>query len=138
SHHTHRLILRSREAASRRMATGDSRASWFETALARLLTMRVESAECCKFNTTGKSLRIDGIVSSPVMKNILLYRIENQVHNPAIPCPLRGVSRSSRYRRARDAMDAVASGVFHRTKTLTADGEVVWSWRRDPGVKLLV
>jgi hypothetical protein len=23
-----------------------------------------------------------------------------------------------------------------RTKTLAADGEVVWSWRRDPGVKL--
>jgi hypothetical protein len=25
--------------------------------------------------------------------------------------------------------------VLHLTKTLTADGEVVWSWRRDPGVK---
>jgi hypothetical protein len=25
---------------------------------------------------------------------------------------------------------------LHRTKTLTAYGEVVWSWRRDPGVKL--
>jgi hypothetical protein len=23
-------------------------------------------------------------------------------------------------------------------ETFTADGEVVWSWRRDPGVKLLV
>jgi hypothetical protein len=36
---------------------------------------------------------------------------------------------------ARDAMDAVASGALHRTKTPAADGEVVWSWRRDPGVK---
>jgi hypothetical protein len=35
------LILRSREAASRRMAAGEIRASWFETALTRLLTMRV-------------------------------------------------------------------------------------------------
>ena len=35
------LILRSREAASRRMAAGKVGASWFETALARLLTMRV-------------------------------------------------------------------------------------------------
>ena len=34
------LILRNREAASRRM-NGMSRASWFETALKRLLTMRV-------------------------------------------------------------------------------------------------
>jgi hypothetical protein len=33
-------------------------------------------------------------------------------------------------------MDAAASGVLHRTKTLAADGEVVWSWRRDRGVKL--
>src|ERR1700752_3965414 len=33
-------------------------------------------------------------------------------------------------------MDAVASGVFHRTKTSAADGEVVWSWRRDPGATL--
>src|SRR4051794_34244242 len=36
------LILRRREAPSRRM-NGNSRATWFETALSRLLTMRVES-----------------------------------------------------------------------------------------------
>jgi hypothetical protein len=34
-------------------------------------------------------------------------------------------------------MDAVASGDLHRTKTLAAYGEVVWSWRRDPGAKPL-
>ena len=33
-------------------------------------------------------------------------------------------------------MAAVASGVFAPGETFTADGEVVWSWRRDPGVKL--
>ena len=34
-------------------------------------------------------------------------------------------------------MDAVASGGFYSPgETFTADGEVVWSWRRDPGVKL--
>jgi len=33
-------------------------------------------------------------------------------------------------------MDAAASGGFaRRTKTLVAYGEVVWSWRRDRGVK---
>jgi len=26
--------------------------------------------------------------------------------------------------------------ISHRTKTPAADGEVVWSWRRDRGVKL--
>jgi hypothetical protein len=26
--------------------------------------------------------------------------------------------------------------ISHRTRTPAADGEVVWSWRRDPGVKL--
>jgi hypothetical protein len=33
-------------------------------------------------------------------------------------------------------MDAAASGDLHRTRTLAADGEIVWSWRRDRGVKL--
>jgi hypothetical protein len=33
-------------------------------------------------------------------------------------------------------MDAVASGGFCPPgETFTADDEVVWSWRRDPGVK---
>src|SRR5207244_10194843 len=30
------------------------------------------------------------------------------------------------------------AGFFTPDETPTADGEVVWSWRRDPGVKLLV
>jgi hypothetical protein len=33
-------------------------------------------------------------------------------------------------------MDTAASGDLHRTKTFAADGEVVWSWRRDPGATL--
>ena len=34
-------------------------------------------------------------------------------------------------------MDAAGVRWFlHRTKTLAADGEVVWSWRRDPGATL--
>jgi hypothetical protein len=36
-------------------------------------------------------------------------------------------------RRARDAMDAEASGDLSPDENATADGEVVWSWRRDPG-----
>ena len=33
-------------------------------------------------------------------------------------------------------MDAAASGVFAPDENAAAYGEVVWSWRRDPGVKL--
>jgi len=33
-----------------------------------------------------------------------------------------------------DAMAAVAPGESSPDETLTADGEIVWSWRRDPGV----
>jgi hypothetical protein len=38
---------------------------------------------------------------------------------------------------ARDAMDAAASGsiIFGPDESAAAYGEVVWSWRRDAGVK---
>ena len=35
-------------------------------------------------------------------------------------------------------MDAVASGaIIARTNDIAADGEVVWSWRSDAGVKVV-
>ena len=38
-------------------------------------------------------------------------------------------------RRTRDAMDAAASGGFcPPDESAAAYGEIVWSWRRDPGV----
>src|SRR5262249_31866377 len=63
---------------------------------AKLGRGRGDPTQCCVFDTTGKSLRFSGIVSSAAMKNILLYRNGNQVHNPRIPGPPRDVSRSSR------------------------------------------
>ena len=36
----------------------------------------------------------------------------------------------------RDAVDALASGVFTPDENAKAYGEVVWSWRRDAGAKL--
>jgi hypothetical protein len=63
-----------------------------------------------EFSTTGRSLRFAGIVSSPRMKNILLYRIRNWEHNPRRPAPTEGRFAIVTIRRARDAMDAVASG----------------------------
>ena len=40
-------------------------------------------------------------------------------------------------RGVRDVMDALASGVFTPDENAKAYGEVVWSWRRDAGVKFL-
>src|SRR5438445_4897199 len=63
----------------------------------------------------------------------------NQRHNPPRLVLTEGRFAIVTIRRARDAMDAAASGMLAcRTKTPAADGEVVWFWRRDPGVKLLV
>ncbi len=62
----------------------------------------------------------------------------NQVYNASCPAPTEGRFAIVTARRARDAMDAVASGAHALDETFTADGEVVWSWRRDPGAKLLV
>src|SRR5437868_15216961 len=55
---------------------------------------------------------------------------------PAVPGPLRGVSRSSRYvgHRMRWTLWRQA-GSFTPGETRAAYREVVWSWRRDPGVK---
>jgi hypothetical protein len=39
------------------------------------------------------------------------------------------------FRWARDAMAVAAFGwLVHSGETPAADGEIVWSWRRDPGV----
>ena len=49
---------------------------------------------------------------------------------------MRDVSRSSR-NVARVAMDAAASGDLSPDENAAAYGEIVWSWRRDPGAKLV-
>jgi hypothetical protein len=49
----------------------------------------------------------------------------------ARPAPERGALRDRHGRWARDAMDAAMC----ETNALPADGEVVWSWRPDAGVK---
>ena len=70
----------------------------------------MERVGCCTFGTTGKSLRFSGIVSSLVMKNILLYRNKIQEHKLTRPVPSEGRFAIVTIRRAQDAMDAVASG----------------------------
>ena len=76
---------------------------------------------------TGKS---PICLSSPSCKNILIFRNRDSVYIPAVPPQMRGVSRSSRTL-VRDAMDAMC----HETSDAVADGEIVWSWRPDAGVK---
>src|SRR4030095_12226975 len=62
----------------------------------------------------------------------------------AVPRPRRDVSRSSRYvgRRMRWPQQSQAQRLGFRKgsrsgtgRKKAADGEVVWSWRRDPGAK---
>ena len=69
-------------------------------------------------------------------RNIPLTLPQIRTISAAVPGPQEGRFAVVTERRARDAMDAVASGGFYSPgETFTADGEVVWSWRRDPGVK---
>jgi hypothetical protein len=62
----------------------------------------------------------------------LLIAPPNQMQNPPVSSHMRGVSRSSR---TRDGMRWTLAARL--TKALIADGEVVWSWRLDAGVKFL-
>src|SRR5207248_5666689 len=51
--------------------------------------------------------------------------------------PTRGAFRDRHDALGRNAMDALASGVFFAPdENAKAYGEVVWSWRRDAGAKL--
>ena len=71
------------------------------------------------------------------MKYILLYRNNKSVHKPHCPGPvIEDVSRSSRYVGPGCDGRCGVRRFVRRTKTLAAYGEVVWSWRRDRGVKL--
>ena len=76
------------------------------------------------------------VVQPPAQKIFRLTRRANQLlpTRPVSP-DKRGGSRSSRTR-GRDAVDAgCATLVARTTNGADADGEVVWSWRPDAGVK---
>jgi hypothetical protein len=53
-----------------------------------------------------------------------------------IPCHQEGTKRVRHVTLARVAMDAAASGDLSPDENAAAYGEVVWSWRRDPGATL--
>ena len=76
---------------------------------------------------------------SCVRKSEIVSCLAGQISgiNPPSPCPPKGTLRDRHGTLARVAMDAVASGgFFPPDENAAAYGEVVWSWRRDPGVKL--
>src|SRR5439155_16597682 len=77
-------------------------------------------------------------LSSPGSKNISLHNSVNQNYNSARLAPARGA-----YHDRHDTLDAGCDGRFGVRRFLTPDenakayGEVVWSWRRDAGAKLV-
>src|SRR5439155_19467504 len=78
------------------------------------------------------------MVSSPGIKNISLHISVNQNYNCARLAPTRGA-----YHDRHDTLGAGCDGRFGVRRFLTPDenakayGEVVWSWRRDAGAKLV-
>jgi hypothetical protein len=83
------------------------------------------------------SFRFTEIMSSPRIKNILLFISANQNYKPCHLIPEEGrrpsppnVGMGCGGRGRRQAC------FFAPDETPTAYGEVVWSWRRDAGVKL--
>jgi hypothetical protein len=91
-----------------------------------------------QFSTTGKSLRFYGIVSRAEKKNISLYRNSDLRYQSNQPVPHEGTYHGRHDALVRVAMDAAASGAFAPDENAAAYGEVVWSWRRDPGATLAV
>src|SRR2546423_14675022 len=78
-------------------------------------------------------------MSSPGIKNISLHNSVNQNYNSARLAPTRGA-----YHDRHDTLDAGCDGrfgvrrdFFAPDENARAYGEVVWSWRRDAGVKLV-
>ena len=98
----------------------------------------LERAICDKFDTTGKSILIFRISVKPLNKNIPLHNSGNQNYNLACLAPTRGA-----YHDRHDTWGAGCDGRFGVRRFFTPDenakayGEVVWSWRRDAGVKFL-
>src|SRR5437773_10192262 len=77
-------------------------------------------------------------MSSPRSKNILLHNSGNQNYNCARLAPTRGAyhDRHDTWGAGCDGRFGVRHVFFVPDENAKAYGEVVWSWRRDAGVKL--
>ena len=83
-----------------------------------------------------RSCRVD-FPSNFVLSEITVDNYANQNYIPPSPRLQKGTLRGRHGTLARVAMDACCAGAC-TGRNAAAYGEVVWSWRRDPGVKLLV
>jgi hypothetical protein len=81
-------------------------------------------------DATGKSLRPSIRLSSPFGKNILISRIFKSAYIDSRPVPLRGVAQRHE---TRGGMRWTREA--RKTGEPDADGEVVWFWRSEAGVK---
>jgi len=83
-------------------------------------------------------IRHDGQISqnrsSAEIKNISLYQNSDLPYMSCQPAPPWGTFARSSRNVVWVAMDAAASGDLSPDENVAAYGEVVWSWRRDPGV----
>src|SRR2546430_17206459 len=79
------------------------------------------------------NLKLIWVVQSPHAKIFRFSFLKIRIISNAVSCPPEGRIAIVTTRWARDAMDAA----FSTANGSAAYGEVVWSWRRDAGVKLL-
>jgi hypothetical protein len=135
-------------AASRRMGCGRERGLMVRPAMRSIVRRRAyraphhEGRGCCKLTSTGKSRQSR---QAPKSKIFRFTGIRICGINRPVPRPRRDVSRSSRYvgRRMRWPRQSQAQRLGFRKgsrpgagRKKAAGGEIVWSWRRDPGATL--
>ena len=98
--------------------------------LLRLARKRNLETKARQINPTGKSLKT---LSSPFRKNIPLNPSGKSMLWLRVSHPMRGAGRDRHER----AVGCGGRESLRKTNASVADGEAVWSWRSDAGVKFL-
>ncbi|WP_210161111.1 hypothetical protein, partial [Bradyrhizobium sp. STM 3809] len=76
------------------------------------------------------------MLSSPRVKNILIYEIRNSCSLRGVRSPRGGAYRGRHERGRLDAVGAAGRSVIvHADERPAVHGEIAWSWRPDAGVK---
>ena len=102
--------------------------------LARETVMR----GCCPTGKSALAFRRTAKRVQPLSQKFSAFAVgQINFRTPAVSCPPEGRIAIVTTRWARDAMDAAAPGsiIFGPDERAAAYGKVVWSWRRDAGVK---
>ena len=93
------------------------------------------ATSCDIFNTSGKSVPIFGNHVKPRNQKYSAFHFGKSELQLCHPGPHEGRFAIVTKRRAGVVMDALASAVSAPDENAEAYGQVVWSWRRDAGVK---